>query len=111
MSQRAEINAKTFYRMLLAFAFLAVIFIGDTHGQATEFTYQGRLSDAGNPADGMYAMQFINKGASTNLDDGRILLTGAVRESLCALEERRRVSRFVRAHSESIIPAALGGKK
>lgn len=58
MSQRALINAKTFYCALLAFAFLAVIFIGDAHGETTEFTYQGRLTDAGNPATGMYDFQF-----------------------------------------------------
>lgn len=58
MSQRAQTNAKTFYRTLLAFAFLAVIFIGDAHGQTTGFTYQGRLTDAGNPATGMYDFRF-----------------------------------------------------
>jgi hypothetical protein len=58
MSQRAQINAKPFYCTLLAFAFLAVLFIGDAHGQTTEFTYQGRLTDAGNPATGMYDFQF-----------------------------------------------------
>ena len=40
-------------------AFLLLLFAGVTAaGQGTAFTYQGRLTDSGNPADGLFDMQF-----------------------------------------------------
>ncbi len=40
--------------------FCAVAFSAVTiKAQTTEFTYQGKLSDGGNPADGIYAFQFL----------------------------------------------------
>lgn len=41
------------------FAFLLLLSAGVTaFGQGTAFTYQGRLTDSGNPADGLFDMQF-----------------------------------------------------
>ena len=34
-------------------------------GQGSVFTYQGRLSESGGPANGMYAMQFTLKDAAS----------------------------------------------
>jgi hypothetical protein len=41
------------------FAFLLLLFAGVTaFGQGTAFTYQGRLTESGNPADGLFDMRF-----------------------------------------------------
>lgn len=45
-------------RALLSCAMLALILISDANGQTTQFTYQGRLTDAGQPASGQYDFQF-----------------------------------------------------
>ena len=38
--------------------FLLIASVGDCLAQSTSFTYQGKLSTAGNPASGSYDMQF-----------------------------------------------------
>lgn len=45
------------YSLLLAFVFY-LISTGPAFAQGTNFTYQGRLIDSGNPADGLFDMQF-----------------------------------------------------
>src|SRR5688572_5411671 len=37
---------------------LCLIAAGTVYAQGTAFTYQGRLTDSGNPADGVFDMQF-----------------------------------------------------
>jgi hypothetical protein len=48
---------KIFKRIAMMFL-LTALAAGLAHAQGTAFTYQGRLTDGGNPADGMYDMQF-----------------------------------------------------
>ena len=53
MSQRFFFGS----RGLLSFL-LALVLMGAAYAQGTAFTYQGRLTDSGNPADGVFDMQF-----------------------------------------------------
>jgi hypothetical protein len=46
-----------FIRILLSFVF-AVLSVAIAFAQTTAFSYQGRLTDAGNPANGAFQMQF-----------------------------------------------------
>jgi hypothetical protein len=51
------INTKSLARVVLLA--LALLLIAEAAvAQSAAFTYQGRLTDAGNPADGLYEMQF-----------------------------------------------------
>src|SRR5512138_3746072 len=45
-------------RHLLAALLLALSFVSKVSAQTTAFTYQGRLTEAGNPANGTYDLQF-----------------------------------------------------
>jgi hypothetical protein len=45
---------------------ILLIFAINLHAQGTAFTYQGRLYDGGNPANGDYDLQFALYDASTN---------------------------------------------
>ncbi len=58
MPQHTQILHHLCCRPLLACALLFLILIGTAQGQTAQFTYQGRLTDAGNPATGMYDFQF-----------------------------------------------------
>jgi len=58
-----EGEKEMFYLMLSRISFLAVVLIVlsvdvRTDAQTTGFAYQGKLSDAGNPASGIYEMEF-----------------------------------------------------
>ena len=46
------------YRLLLGSALLALIVSDSASAQTTIFTYQGKLNDNGNPANGPYDFQF-----------------------------------------------------
>jgi len=43
---------------LIAFSMLWLLSASSAHAQGTAFTYQGKLTDAGNPANGNYDLQF-----------------------------------------------------
>ncbi|HSE37884.1 MAG TPA: tail fiber domain-containing protein, partial [Blastocatellia bacterium] len=58
MSHRIHISHDRCHRPLAAVAMLALILIGSAQGQTTQFTYQGKLNDNGNPAGGQYDFQF-----------------------------------------------------
>jgi hypothetical protein len=58
MSHHKQIRHDLCYRPLLACATLALILIGQALGQTSQFTYHGRLTDADNPAQGLYDFQF-----------------------------------------------------
>lgn len=58
MQQQTKIRRNLCYRPLLACALLALFLIGNAQGQTTQFTYQGKLNDNGNPASGQYDFQF-----------------------------------------------------
>lgn len=58
MSQHTQIYPGVNYRRLLFSALLTLILSSNAMAQTTGFTYQGKLTDAGNPATGMYDMQF-----------------------------------------------------
>lgn len=58
MSQHVQIYPGVNYRLLLASALLTLILSSNAMAQTTVFTYQGKLTDAGNPATGTYDMQF-----------------------------------------------------
>ena len=45
-------------RVLLLSFMLVLILLGAAYAQGTAFTYQGRLTDSDNPADGVFDMQF-----------------------------------------------------
>ena len=45
-------------RRLLIVCVLLLLMVSPTYGQTTVFTYQGRLSDGGAPANGAYDLQF-----------------------------------------------------
>src|SRR5687767_802654 len=45
-------------RVLLQSFMLVLILLGAAYAQGTAFTYQGRLTDSDNPADGVFDMQF-----------------------------------------------------
>src|SRR4051794_34128810 len=51
---------------LRAIAFAAWAAAGSTHAQGTAFTYQGRLTEFGNPVNAVYEMQFTLFDAITN---------------------------------------------
>lgn len=48
---------KNWLRLILILPAVLLI-VGNAQGQTSQFTYQGRLTDAGNPADGLYDFQF-----------------------------------------------------
>jgi len=50
------INTKSQARAALLV--LTLLIAGSAVAQSAAFTYQGRLTDAGKPADGLYEMQF-----------------------------------------------------
>jgi len=50
------INTKSQARAALLV--LTLLIAGSSVAQSAAFTYQGRLTDAGKPADGLYEMQF-----------------------------------------------------
>src|SRR5689334_11047841 len=55
-----ELSHITRHASLLILAFLSTLNLQlSTHAQATAFTYQGRLDDDTNPANGHYDFQFI----------------------------------------------------
>lgn len=58
MSQHAQIHPRVNYCLLLASVLLTLILSSNAMAQTTVFTYQGKLTDAGNPATGIYDMQF-----------------------------------------------------
>jgi hypothetical protein len=58
MLQPAHNSHRIGYHLLFASALLASILISNAQGQTTAFTYQGKLSDNGNPASGQYDFQF-----------------------------------------------------
>lgn len=58
MSTPIQIHHDRCHRWLLTVAILALVLISNAQGQTTQFTYQGRLTDAGNPANSSYDMQF-----------------------------------------------------
>jgi Chaperone of endosialidase len=54
-----------FYCLVIA-AMLCLAFVGTSSGQTTSFTYQGRLTDGGMPANGSYDLQFTLWDSVTN---------------------------------------------
>ena len=48
----------TFYRHILAGLLMMLAFATSVQAQTTAFTYQGKLVDSGNPANGSYDLQF-----------------------------------------------------
>lgn len=58
MPHHAQTHFAICYQLLLASALLALILIGNAKGQTTQFTYQGRLTESGNPANSSYDFQF-----------------------------------------------------
>jgi hypothetical protein len=74
------INTKS--RSRVALLVLGVLLIAElAQAQGTGFTYQGRLTDAGNPADGLYEMQFklFDTGAiGTGIQQGSAITDSAV---------------------------------
>lgn len=58
MSHHAQIDPGVPSRLVVASASLTLILCSNAMAQTTVFTYQGALTDAGNPATGMYDMQF-----------------------------------------------------
>jgi hypothetical protein len=58
---------KHYHRLALALWLLAAATVCSTgQAQETAFTYQGRLNDGGNPANGSYDFQFVLYDSSTN---------------------------------------------
>lgn len=49
---------KNYLDFLISAIFIGLILSGAASAQTTTFTYQGKLTDAGNPASGSYQMQF-----------------------------------------------------
>jgi len=58
MLENTRLLRRTYYHLSLACAMLLVSFIGNASGQTTQFTYQGKLADSGNPASGQYDFKF-----------------------------------------------------
>lgn len=58
MSHHAQIDPGVPSRLVVASASLTLILCSNAMAQTSVFTYQGALTDAGNPATGMYDMQF-----------------------------------------------------
>ncbi len=58
MPGNTRLLRRTHYHLSLAFVMLLVSFIGNASGQTTQFTYQGKLNDNGNPASGQYDFKF-----------------------------------------------------
>jgi hypothetical protein len=58
MSQHKRICHRICFRLMLACAMVALNFIGNASAQTTQFTYQGKLTENGNPASGQYDFQF-----------------------------------------------------
>ena len=52
-------------------------YFSTAHAQATAFTYQGRLMDGGNPANGTYDFKFVLYDSSTNGSQQGPILTNA----------------------------------
>ena len=68
-------------RRLLIALLLALILSGAAYAQGTAFTYQGRLTDSGNPADGVFDMQFKlfdNPTVGTGAQQGATITNAAV---------------------------------
>src|SRR2546426_9956768 len=57
MTGNTQLFFRTYYHLSLAFVML-VSFIGNASGQPTQFTYQGKLADSGNPTSGQYDFKF-----------------------------------------------------
>ncbi|PYS59102.1 MAG: hypothetical protein DMF74_22120, partial [Acidobacteria bacterium] len=74
-------------RRLLIVCVLLLLMVSPTYGQTTVFTYQGRLSDGGAPANGAYDLQFklfdtASTGAGTQIGstitNSALTVTGGV---------------------------------
>src|SRR5262244_994280 len=58
MVHHAPICHRIIHRLLLACAMFLMIFVTSAVAQTTAFTYQGKLTDSGNLANGAYDLQF-----------------------------------------------------
>ena len=77
----AQTSAYARFFSLLAFSMLWLLSASSAHAQGTAFTYQGKLTDAGNPANNTYDLQFKlfdTPGVGTGAQQGSTLTNPTV---------------------------------
>ncbi len=58
MTQHTHTQHRIGYRLVLACSMMALLIVGSASAQTTVFSYQGKLTDNGTPANGQYDFQF-----------------------------------------------------